>query len=42
MNLSLVGCDVYGFILSGEALSKREIQQIEADHWGEDFGDVYR
>src|SRR5262249_23757290 len=30
---SLEGSDVYGFILSREALTKREIQQIEADYW---------
>ena len=39
---SLEGSDVYGFILSREVLSRREIQQIEADYWGEDFDEVYR
>lgn len=38
---SLDGSDVYGFILSRERLAKREIQQVEADYWGEDFRDVY-
>jgi hypothetical protein len=38
---SLEGSDVYGFILSREKLSRREIQQIEADYWGEDVDDVY-
>jgi hypothetical protein len=39
---SLEGSGVYGFILCREALSRREIQQIEADYWGEDFEEVYR
>ena len=38
---SLDGSDVYGFILSRESLTRREIQQIEADFWGEDFDEVY-
>ena len=38
---SLEGSDAYGFILSREKLSEREIQQIEADYWGENFDDVY-
>ena len=38
---SLEGSDVYGFILSQEKLTAREIQQIEADYWGEDFDEVY-
>jgi hypothetical protein len=38
---SLEGSDVYGFILSREPLSRREIQQVEADFWGEDFDEVY-
>jgi hypothetical protein len=29
---SLEGSDVYGFILSQEKLTAREIQQIEADY----------
>jgi hypothetical protein len=37
----LEGSDVYGFILSRETLTRREIQQIEADYWGEDFDEVY-
>ena len=39
---SLEDSDVYGFILSRETLTKREIQQIEADYWGEEFDEVYR
>lgn len=38
---SVAGSDVYGFILSREPLAKREIQQIDADYWGEDFDEVY-
>lgn len=38
---SLEGSDTYGFVLSKEKLSGREIQQIEADYWGEDFDEVY-
>src|SRR5437870_1242839 len=38
---SLEGSDTYGFILSQEKLTAREIQQIEADYWGEDFDKVY-
>ena len=38
---SLEGSDTYGFILSKEKLSAREMQQIEADYWGEDFDEVY-
>jgi len=38
---SLEGSDVYGFILSKEKLNAREIQQIEADYWGEEFDEVY-
>lgn len=38
---SLDGSDVFGFILSRERLTRREIQQVEADYWGEDFDDVY-
>lgn len=38
---SLEGSDVYGFILSREPLAPREIQQVEADYWGEDFDEVY-
>lgn len=39
--VTLEGSDVYGFILSREALAKREIQQIEADYYGENFDEVY-
>lgn len=38
---SVDGSDVYGFILSQEPLAKREIQQVDADYWGEDFDEVY-
>ena len=38
---SVDGSDVYGFILSREPLTKREIQQIDADYWGEDFDEIY-
>ena len=38
---SLEGSDAYGFILSREKLNAREIQQIEADYWGEPFDEVY-
>jgi hypothetical protein len=37
----LEGSDVYGFILSKEKLTAREVQQIEADYWSEDFAEVY-
>jgi hypothetical protein len=37
----LEGSDAYGSIVSKEKLSAREIQQIEADYWGEDFDEVY-
>jgi len=37
----LEGSDAYGFIVSKEKLTAREIQQIEADYWGEDFDEVY-
>lgn len=35
------GSDAYGFILSNAELDEREIQQIEADYWGQQFDDVY-
>jgi hypothetical protein len=38
---TLEGSDVYGFILSKEKLSAREIQQIEADCSGQQFDEVY-
>lgn len=38
---SLEGSDVYGFILSRDTLTKREMQQIEAWYWGEEFDEVY-
>ena len=39
---SIDGSDVYGFIVSKQRLSRREIQQIEADHWGETFDTVWK
>ncbi len=39
---SLEGSDAYGFVLSREPLDERELQQIEAWHWQEPFGEVYR
>jgi hypothetical protein len=38
---SVEGLDIDGYILAKEPLSRREIQQIEADYWGEDFDSVY-
>lgn len=38
---SLDGSDVYGLLLSRESRTRREIQEIEADFWGEDFDEVY-
>ena len=39
---TLEGSDAYGFVLSREPLDERELQQIEAWHWQEPFGEVYR
>jgi hypothetical protein len=39
---SIEGSDVYGFAVCNETLSPREVQQIEADFWGEDFDEVYQ
>jgi hypothetical protein len=39
---SIEGSDIYGFILAKERLNRREIQQIEADYWGETFDTVYK
>ena len=39
---SIDGSDIYGFILAKQRLNRREIQQIEADHWGETFDTVYK
>ena len=34
---SLIGSDQFGLVLSKQELDTRELQQIEADYWGEDF-----
>jgi len=39
---SLEGSDAYGFVLSREPLDERELQQIEAWHWQDPFGEGYR
>ena len=33
---SLVGSDTFGFVLSKQTLDTRDLQQIEADYWGEE------
>src|SRR5262245_8843573 len=37
----LEGSDAYGFVLSKQTLDTRELQQIEADNFGEEFDEVY-
>jgi hypothetical protein len=37
---SLVGSDTFGFVLSRQTLDTRDLQQIEADYWGEDSHEV--